>query len=325
MVSLLAGSAIFAIKLWGWYITGSAAVLSDALESTVNVVAAAFAVFAIRYASKPADRDHPYGHGKIELLSAAFEGGLISFAAVMVFYTSGSALINGVDLRELDIGLGVMVIAGAANLILGSWLLKVGKETSSATLIADAKHILSDVWTTLGVLIGLGLVRLTGISWLDPLAGLMMGVILAWTGIKLVQESAHALLDREDPELLAKLVEAFNIAPVEGLTNVHRLRAIRSGDLIHVDAHVFVPAHWTVERAHEAITALEESFAEHAGFHGELALHLDPCSLALCTGCDVKVCPLRAAPFGERVPLTLEDAISNSGLERMRRREGRLG
>lgn len=314
-VSLLGGTTVFAIKLLAWQVSGSTAALSDALESIVNIVAACFAIFAIRFASIPADRDHPYGHGKIELLAAAFEGGLISFAAVMIFFTAGMSLWEGPNLRELDLGLAAMVVAGLINLALGAWVLRAGRRTSSPTLIADGHHVLADVWTTLGVLIGLGLVRVTGFPWLDPLAALAVGVLLARTGVRLVREAAHGLMDREDPALLSRLVEAFNDHPVEGLTHLHRLRAIRSGDLVHADAHVFVPAHWSAERAHEAMGELERRISEGAGFQGELALHLDPCHPGVCSGCDLRECPVRSSPYAGRVRLSLEDAVGPAGLE----------
>jgi len=313
-VSLLGGTTVFAIKLLAWQVSGSTAALSDALESIVNIVAAGFAIFAIRFAAMPADRDHPYGHGKMEHLAAAFEGGLISFAAVMIFFTAGKSLWTGVELREVDLGLAALVVAGIVNLALGSWVLRVGRLTESPTLIADGQHVLSDVWTTLGVLVGLALAKLTGLAWLDPLAALAVGALLARTGIRLVGEAAHGLLDREDPALLARLVDAFNDSPVEGLTHLHRLRAIRSGDLVHADAHVFVPAHWTADRAHEAMVELERRVSAAAGFQGELALHLDPCHPGVCSGCDHLECPVRSEPFGGRVRLSVEAAVGPAGL-----------
>ncbi|WP_373047750.1 cation diffusion facilitator family transporter [Vulgatibacter sp.] len=309
LVSLAGGSLIFLAKLAGWYLTGSSAVLSDALESTVNVVAATFAVFALRFAAQPADRDHPYGHGKIEFVSAAFEGGLISFAAVMILYTAGQQLIVGPELRRLDLGLLIAAGAGAANLLLGAYVLREGRQLGSATLVADGKHILSDVWTTAGVILGLLLVRLTGLVWLDPIAALAVGGLLAWTGVRLVRESVGALLDQEDPELLQRLVQAFNESPVQGLGGVHRLRAIRSGDVVHVDAHLFVPEHWSVRQAHEAVTELERQVKERSGLVGELALHLDPCHDRVCSGCDLPACGIRREGFRERLEVTLEDAV----------------
>jgi cation diffusion facilitator family transporter len=307
-VSLAAGVAIFAVKLVAWRITGSAAVLSDALESTVNVVAALFAVFALRFAAQPADRDHPYGHGKVEFLAAAFEGGLVAFAAVLILWSAAWSLIEGPSLRKLDFGLLVTAAAGAANLALGAWLVRTGRRLSSPTLVADGKHVLSDVWSTLGVLVGLTLVRLTGIVWLDPVAALALGLLLVRTGIGLVKEAVGGLLDREDPVLLGKLVEAFNEAKVAGLSGIHRLRAIRSGGVVHVDAHVFVPNHWTVEEAHAAAHHLEDALIGRSGLAGELALHLDPCRAEPCATCELTDCPeRRVAHAGGSI--TLDEAV----------------
>lgn len=309
LLSLASGTLIFASKLAAWLLTGSSAVLSDALESTVNVVAALFAVFALRFASRPADRDHPYGHGKIEFVSAAFEGGLISFAAMMIAWAAIDDLIHEPALRRLDLGLLVTAAAGAANLLLGTLLLRKGRQLGSATLVADGIHVLSDVWTTAGVLLGLLLVRLTGFVWIDPIAALVVGGLLAWNGVRLVRSSIGALLDQEDPELLRRLVDAFNAADVSGIGGVHRLRAIRSGNVVHVDAHVYVPEHWTVRRAHAAVEELERQVKERSRLEGELALHLDPCHVDQCPGCDLPTCGRVIDPDRPWPRLTVEEAV----------------
>ena len=294
LVSLVAGAGIFAAKVVAWQLTGSSAVLSDALESVVNVVAAAFALNALRVASKPADRDHPYGHGKMELLSAAFEGGLITFASALIFYEGIQTLRGPIEVRSLDVGLGVSVAAALANLVLGYYLLRKGKAVQSPTLIADGKHVLSDVWTTVGVIIGLVLVKLTGLTWLDPVTALFVGLLLARTGVHLVREAAEGLLDHDDPVLLQQIVDAFNAHAVEGLGGVHRLRVLRHGHQLHIDGHVHVPQAWTVKQAHDAVESLERQMRDQIGAPIELAFHLDPLP-------DGKVLPAG--------PLTLDMAI----------------
>ena len=289
-VSLLAGTAIFAAKMVAWHLTGSSAVLSDALESVVNVVAAVFALTAIRVAARPADQDHPYGHGKMEHLSAAFEGGLITLAAGLIMHQAALALWRGVELRALDVGLAVTAGTGVANLLLGLFLLRAGRRLASPTLVADGQHVLSDVWTTAGVLAGLGLVRLTGLPWLDPLAALLVGGLLARTGVRLVREAADGLLDREDPALVERIVRTFEGACPSGMFELHDLRTLRHGAALHIDAHVYVPAHWTVRQAHEALEELQRR-AAGAGLPAEFALHLDPCAKA-CERCSLAP-PLR--------------------------------
>lgn len=310
IVALVGAVVVLALKGAGWVITGSNVLLSDALESIVNVVAAMFAIFAVRFAAKPADREHPYGHRKMEHIAAAFEGGLISFAAAMIFYSAIRGWIEGVEIRSIDLGLGLAAGAAVINLGLGWFILREGRATDSATLIADGHHVLSDVWTTSGALVGLALVRWTGLTFFDPVAAIVVGLLLARTGIRLVGEAVHALLDREDPELIGKLVDAFNEAPVVGLTGLHRLRAMRVGDQVHVDGHVFAPEHWTVLEAHEAVVALEKWVTEHSGLQGDLALHLDPCRSTGCSDCDLPDCPIRQEGFAERRRVTVEEAVA---------------
>jgi cation diffusion facilitator family transporter len=307
-IALVGGLAILASKLVAWRLTGSHAVLSDALESIVNVIAAMFALAAIRFAAQPADREHPYGHGKMEYLSAAFEGGLIAFAAAAIIFDAGRSLIEGAELRQLDLGLAVTGLAGVANLVLGGFVLRTGRKLNSPTLIADGQHILSDVWTTVGVLAGLALVRLTGLSWIDPLAALGVGFYLAWLGVKLVRGAGAELLDRGDPALLAKVVAALNVVRTPGFAGVHWLRILRHGHAIHVDAHIHVPEHWTVRQAHEAAQELERRVQEETGLEAELALHLDPCRAEPCQHCDLGHCALRARPFVNHRPLTVDEA-----------------
>lgn len=300
LVSLFAGLAIFLAKLVAWAATGSAAVLSDALESIVNVVAAGFALFALRFAADPADEEHPYGHGKIEHMSAAFEGGLVTFAAVAILVQGVRALIVGVELEQLDLGLAVTAAAGVANLGLGAFLVARGRTLNSPALVADGKHVLSDVWTTVGVLVGLALVRLTGILWLDPVAAIVVGILLARTGVKLVREAAGGLLDETDPELIGRLCRTFDDDPVPGVIVLHHLRVLHHGDIVHVDAHAYAPEHWTVKQAHAALGQLEDRFLEALDADGDVALHFDPCRQARCPECDLSDCPVRRAEFVER-------------------------
>ena len=182
LVSLIVGSALLGAKYVAYRLTGSTAILSDAMESIVNVVAAIFALGGLVFAGRPADRSHPYGHGKIEFFSAAFEGGMIAFAAVIIVYEAGRSLLQGVEVRALDLGLLITAGAGLMNLALGGFLVRTGRRHHSLTLVADGQHVLSDFWTSLGVVIGLFLVRMTGLPWLDPLVAAVVGINLAWTG-----------------------------------------------------------------------------------------------------------------------------------------------
>ncbi|MBI3028263.1 MAG: cation transporter [Candidatus Rokubacteria bacterium] len=308
-ISLVVSILLLAAKYEAYRLTGSTAILSDALESIVNVVAAVFALGGILFAGRPADRNHPYGHGKIEFFSAAFEGGLIAFAAVLILYEVVLSLVVRVQLRELDTGLLIISGAGLANLALGLFLVRTGRKHQSLTLLADGQHVLSDFWTTVGVVAGLLLVRVTGLWWLDPLVAAVVAVNLMWTGFRLVRHAAGGLLDEEDTLLLNRLLGVLGGYVGQGIIRVHHLRAIRAGRFHHVDAHLVVPEFWSVDRAHEVAEDLADRVIRALGVDGELIFHTDPCHRAYCPMCDLDDCPVRREPFRARPPLTLDEAV----------------
>jgi cation diffusion facilitator family transporter len=307
-VSLGAGIVLLGGKYAGYLATGSAAVLSDALESIVNVVAATFMLGSVVFAGRPADRDHPYGHGKIEFFSAVFEGGLISFAAVMIVWYAAMDLLRGPAVREVELGMLITLACGLGNAALGWYLITTGRRANSLGLVADGHHVLSDFWTSVGVVGGLLLVRLTGLAWFDPVTAIVVAVNLALTGARLVRQAAGGLLDEEDTRLLEELVGAFEGRRDPGLIRIHSLRAIRAGRFTHVDAHLIVPEYWTVEQAHHVVDAFEQRVLDACSVEGEIAFHTDPCGKALCALCEMMECPVRQTPLGERPALTVEEA-----------------
>ncbi|MGH7397754.1 MAG: cation diffusion facilitator family transporter [Candidatus Rokuibacteriota bacterium] len=308
-ISLLVSVVLLVVKYQAYRLTGSTAILSDALESIVNVVAAVFAIGALVFAGRPADRNHPYGHGKMEFLSAAFEGGLIAFAALVIIYEVIQSLIRGVDLRALDVGLAIVLGAGLANLALGWYLVRTGRRYDSLTLVADGRHVLADSYTSAGIVVGLLLVRLTGITQLDPLVAAVVALNLMWTGVRLVRQAAAGLLDEEDTPLLGRLLDVLGPHVGQGIIRIHHLRAIRAGRFHHVDAHLVVPEFWSVERAHEVTEDLAERVMKELGVEGEMTLHTDPCHRIYCAMCDLDDCPIRREPFRARPPLTLDEAV----------------
>lgn len=309
MTSLVAGVGILSLKFWGAELTGSAALKSDALESIVNVLAALFALGAEFYASQPADHDHPYGHGKVEYFSAAFEGGLISLAAALIFYSSIVGLIRGTELRSLDVGLAIGGFAGLLNGVLGKFLIARGKKYNSAIIEADGHHVFTDFLTTLGVLVGLGLVKLTGWKWLDPAMALMMSLFLARTGFLLIRRSAGALLDEADDATIDRIVAAVNTTREPQVIAIHALRAIRTGRYAHVDLHVVVPEFMSIRDSHQLLDRFEKKMIETAGIEGELHSHFDPCWRKYCARCAITDCPIRERPFQGAKPITREEAV----------------
>ncbi len=308
-ISLAVSVLLLAAKYQAYLLTGSTAILSDALESIVNVVAAVFGLGGIIFAGRPADRNHPYGHGKIEFFSAAFEGGLIAFAAVLIVYEVILSLVRGPALRALDVGVSIVLGAGFVNLLLGWYLIRTGRKYESLTLVADGRHVLSDFYTSAGIVIGLLLVRFTGLAWLDPVAAAVVALNLLWTGFRLVRVAAGGLLDEEDPALLDRLLKVLQPHLGEGVIRIHHLRAIRAGRFHHVDAHLVVPEFWTVERSHDLAEDLGERVMKELGAEGEMTLHTDPCHRIYCAMCDLAECPIRREAFRARPPLTLDEAV----------------
>lgn len=309
MLSFVVAVGLLAAKFWAYWRTGSQAIFGDALESIVNVVAALVALSVLRYAGRPADRDHPYGHGKVEFFSAAFEGGLIFCAALVILWQAFEAFMQGAMPRELDFGVLVTLAAGVANGLLGWFLVSYGRRSGSPALVADGQHVLSDFWTSVGVVLGLLAVQLTGIAWLDPVIAAVMMVWLVIVGWRIVRRAIGGLLDAEDPELLTQVVESLSDRFGDGVIRVHHLRAIRSGSFRHISAHLVVPEFWSVHRAHD----LAEDLGAHvaAGLPGEAAVdfHTDPCERTWCSMCDLEACSVRQQPFVRLEPLTVDEAV----------------
>jgi len=308
LLSVTVGIALLAVKYGAWLATGSTAVLADALESIVNVVAALFALGSLLFAGRPADRNHPYGHGKIEFFSAVFEGGLIAFAAALICWSALLDLVRGAEVRAVELGLVLVIVAGLVNLALGAFLVRTGRQVHSLILEADGQHVLSDFWTSAGVVVGLGLVRATGMAWIDPAVALVVGVNLAFTGARLVRTAAGGLLDEEDTALIRRLVAMMARERDAHVIDVHRLRAIRAGRLTHADGHLIVPEYWTVEQAHHHTEDFVRRVLAGSALEGDVVLHTDPCRRAFCAACLVPGCPVRRATAEASMQITVESA-----------------
>jgi cation diffusion facilitator family transporter len=308
IVSAIVGVVVFAGKLAAWWVTDSAAVLSDALESVVNVVAAAVLLFSLIVAARPADRSHPYGHGKVEFFSAGVEGTLIAIAAVLILGAAIRDLVEGSHLRSLDVGLLLVSTMTVANAGLGAYLLRVGRRTHSLALQADGHHVLTDVWTSAGVIAGLAAVWITGLQWLDPLVAIAVALNILRTGWMLVRQAIAGLMDEADEELLDRMVAALEQKRSTGWLDVHSLRTFRSGAFHHADLHLVVPRYFDAQRLHDIDDALHVALADVEGWHGELIVHFDPCAPPHCPGCAMEACPVRAHAFVRQEPFDLDRA-----------------
>lgn len=274
-LSIAAAIATILLKGWAWWVTGSVGLLSDALESFVNLAGALMALAMLSLAAMPADPKHAYGHGKAEYFSSAFEGFLILVAALLIGYAAIERLLNPRPLAAVGIGLAVSVAASVINLIAGRILLQVGRKYRSITLEADAHHLLTDVWTSVGVIIGVALVWATGWLWLDPVIALAVAVNIVWTGWKLLQRSADGLMDGSLPaDEIATIEHTLDGYRAQGL-DFHALRTRQSGTRAFVSVHVLVPGAWTVQEAHDWSERIENEI-RCALPHVHLTTHLEP-------------------------------------------------
>lgn len=272
---MAAAVVTIALKTGAWYITGSVGLLSDAAESVVNLVAAFVALIALRVAAKPADKSHHFGHSKAEYFSAAVEGMMIFVAAVFIIVAAVERLLNPAPVDNLGVGLAISVVATVLNGAVAFVLIRAGRTHRSRTLAADGAHLLTDVWTTVGVVVGVLLVGLTGWQPLDPIIALLVGVNIIWTGWKLMSESLAGLMDvswpKEENAELARIMRTFTTSEVD----IHGLRTRESGHQRFVDYHLLVPGVWDVQRAHDLSEEIQDAVTE--AFDGVIITsHIEP-------------------------------------------------
>ena len=300
-LSLGIGILVFGGKLAAWGLTGSAAVFSDAMESTVNVVAACVLVLSLVVASWPADRSHPYGHGNVEFLSAGFEGAMIVVAAVLILIESVPELWRGSHLQQLDLGMLLLLGMSLLNLALGGFLVRQGRTYASAALEADGRHILTDVWTSAGVIVGLLAVRVTGLTWLDPVIAILVALNILREGVRIARSAIAGLMNEADDELLAVISDGLEQNRDPWWIDVHGLRAWRSGASVHVDLHLTIPRYFDAERLHEVHDKVEATVAAAcSGLPGDVIVHFDPCRPVECAGCAMPDCAVRSSAFEAR-------------------------
>ncbi len=276
LLSLGVGLAMLAGKWAAYGLTGSDAILSDALESIVHVVATGFAFLSILLSERPPDRKYPYGYGKIAYFSAGFEGGMILLAALAIFYQAGRGLLLGRELQQLDRGMLIILLASAVNLALGLLLVRQGRRTGSLILEADGYHVLTDSWTSFGVVAGVALVLWTGWSWLDGAVAIAVGLNILWAGCVLVRAGVSGLMDRADPAVLARIVAALQEGRRPGWIDLHQLRQWTAGDRTFVDFHLVVPEPWTVGQLHDTHDACCDLLRGALGPATEVIIHFDP-------------------------------------------------
>ncbi|MEP7143346.1 MAG: cation diffusion facilitator family transporter [Ferruginibacter sp.] len=301
------GIILFIMKVIAWYLTGSVAILTDALESTVNVIAGLIGVYSLYVSAKPKDWDHPYGHGKAEFLSAAIEGTLISIAGLFIIYQAINSLIHPRIIQKLDYGILLVAITGIINYIAGFVCIKTGKRNSSLALVASGKHLQTDTYTTIGIIIGLVLLYFLKLWWIDSTVAILFAFIIMFTGYKIIRSSVSGIMDETDTTLINKMVSMLNDNRRDNWIDLHNLRIIKYGGTLHIDCHLTVPWYLNVRDAHVEIDALSKFVKEELGESIELFVHSDPCLNFSCNICSKQDCNVRQHPFKKKIEWTIEN------------------
>lgn len=275
-LSLIVGFLMLAGKWYAYLITGSAAILSDATESIVHVIAVSFAAYSMWLSHKPPDQSHPYGHEKISFFSAGVEGGMIAIASIAIIYEALRKWLDGLAME--NIGTGILFVAGAAviNGVLGAYLVWQGKRHGSLILVANGKHVLTDFWTSLGVIVGLLLVMATGWLPFDPLIAIAVALNILWSGGRLLRQSVGGLMDEGDPELENRIRKILdNEARARGLA-FHEVRYRNAGTSVWIEFHLLFPRETSLEEAHWKATEIESAIKEALGVPVNITSHLEP-------------------------------------------------
>lgn len=275
-LSIAAAVVTIGLKLGAYYLTGSVGLFSDAAESVVNLVAAVAALSALTFAARPPDEEHAFGHNKAEYFSSGLESALIIIAAIWIGITAWDRLLDPQPLQNVGLGLSVTLAAAALNGGVAVVLLRAGRRLRSITLRADAQHLLTDVWTSLGVILGVVMVQLTGWLVLDPIIGLIVAANIVWSGFRILNDTAHGLLDTALPsEELEKIYRVLS-RHEDDAVNFHAVRTRAAGQRRFVSMHVLVPGYWTVKRGHDLSERIEKELANALQGNTTFFIHIEP-------------------------------------------------
>ncbi len=297
----IVGVLLFAGKIIAWKLTNSDAVFSDAMESIVNVISAFMGLYSLYLAAKPRDENHPYGHGKVEFVTSAIEGSLISIAGVMIIYEGTNSLISGKVLSKLDLGIWIIAATAVINYVVGYISIQKGKKENSIVLVSSGKHLQSDTITTLGVVVSLILVYFTGLVWIDSVVALILGVYIITIGYKIIRKSLSGIMDEADPEMLTRLAEFLNENRKKEWIDIHNMKIQQFGSRLHIDAHITLPWYFELRTAHDEMEDVIKLIARNTDRSVEFNFHMDDCKPTSCAICQIFECPVRQHAFTKKI------------------------
>jgi cation diffusion facilitator family transporter len=305
---------ILAAKLGAYFLTNSVGILTDALESIVNVTAGFISLYSISIALKPKDEDHPFGHGKVEMLSASVEGFMIILAGLIILFEAVKRLFIPSDIQQLDIGIIIVAVGGLINYLLGYYSIKVGKKHNSMALIAGGKHLHSDVYSTIGLVIGLILLFITKLAWLDSAIALIFGSIIVITGFKILKETISNLMDETDFKMLETLTEILWANKSPNWIEIHNLKLLKYGDSKHIDCDLTLPWYINIAEAHKEGELIKDVMISKFSDIIDLNVHTDACTNELCHLCLISDCKYRENKFLREVKWDVKSITKNKSI-----------
>lgn len=299
------------VKAYTFYITSSNAVLSDALESLVNIASGTFALVSLKIASRPSDKNHPYGHGKVEFISGFIEGTLIIIAGVMMIGKATYNIIVPNEVRELMLGILLTSITGFVNFAMGYKLKKQGQEKGSMIMISEGSHLMSDGYTSLALIVGIAVIWLSGFVILDNVISILFGVYVLYMGYKIFRKSIAGIMDEMDMNLVDEFIEELNVERKPDWIDVHNLRIIKFGRDVHIDCHLTLPWYYSLEESHEQVELFERVIKQKFEPQTEFFIHADPCIEDSCKLCLITDCLHRKQEFQNKVEWNVDNVLAN--------------
>ncbi|MGZ3778910.1 MAG: cation diffusion facilitator family transporter [Mucilaginibacter sp.] len=310
LISLVTGTILMMAKFGAYFITSSNFVLTDATESIVNILASSFAFFSIYLSSQPRDENHPYGHGKVEFFSVFIEGALIGLAGVVIIFKSAYNVFYPHEIGNLVSGAIIIGATGAINGSLGYYMVARGKKLRSITIEADGKHLLTDMVTSFGLVVGLLLIHFTRIIVLDSVLSIAVGIYIVYTGYKLLRKSVSGLMDEADFSIVTEVIAVLNDKRRDAWIDIHNFRAQKYGDELHIDCHLTLPNYFDLNQVHMEVKLVDQLINNEVT-RTELFIHTDPCVPQCCYYCSMPNCPIRSEPKTEDITWTLDKVIRN--------------
>ena len=302
---------LFLIKILAWILTDSVAILTDALESIVNVAASLLGIYSLSVSARPKDVDHPYGHGKVEFISSAVEGTLICVAGILIIVHAIKNISTPHELKQLDIGILLVAATAVVNYVAGYFCERTGHKNNSLPLIAGGKHLKSDTYTTGGIIIGLLLLYFFKVKWIDSAVAIVFALIISVTGYKIIRRSVAGIMDETDVQLLEEMVATLNENRRYNWMDLHNLRIIKYGPTLHLDTHLTVPWYFNVNEAHFEIDELKNLLQKRYGDSLEIFVHSDGCMEFSCPICIKPDCHVRQHALVKKIEWTMENISAN--------------